>query len=152
VVRKSLISEKIVSGGNIRLAGMIENVGFAPILVATKASIIIASGSANLFEMPVNIDLNSGKYDVTVTLPSALTDGQYTVYLKVWRDKSGTPNNTSNEVIAFANNGEFPHSLFHNNATYATGNNIIFNSAPGIRANKLAAFSISGDGIATAKH
>ena len=147
VVRKSLISEKIVSGGNIRLAGMIENVGFAPILVATKASIIIASDNTNLYEMPVNIDLNSGKYDVTVSLPSALTDGQYTVYLKVWRDKSGTPNDTSNEIIAFANNGEFPHSLFHNNATYATGNNIIFNSAPGIRANKLAAFSISGDKV-----
>jgi hypothetical protein len=146
VVRESLVSEKIVPGGKLRLAGTIENVGFAPILVPTCASVIIANGDTNLYEAPVDIDLNAGKYDVTITLPSTLSNGQYTVYLKVWRDKSGTPNDTRNEVIAFANKGEFAHRLFHHTATYDTGNSIIFNSAPEIRANKLAAFSITNDG------
>ena len=144
VVRESLVSENIVPGQRLRLAGKIENVGFAPILVATRASVIIASGNTSLYEAPVSVDLNSGKYDVTIKLPSSLGDGQYSVYLKVWRDKKGTPNDTRNEVIAFANNGEFAHSLFHHNATYDTGNSIIFNNAPEIRANKLASFSING--------
>jgi hypothetical protein len=143
VVRESLVSKKVVPGGKLRLTGTVENVGFAPILVATRASVIIASGDTNIYEAPVGIDLNSGKYDVTITLPSSLVDGQYAAYLKVWRDKSGTPNDTRNEVIAFANNGEFAHSLFHHNVTYAAGNNIIYNSAPEIRANKLADFSIA---------
>ena len=143
VVRESLVSRNIVPGGDFRLTGKIENVGFAPILVTTQASVIIASGNTNLYEVPVVIDLNSGKYDVTITLPSNLSNGQYTAYLKVWRDKSGTPNDTRNEVIAFANNGEFAHSLYHEYVTYTTGNSIIFNNAPEIRANKLAAFSVS---------
>jgi hypothetical protein len=142
VVRESLVSEKIVPGGKFRLAGTVENVGFAPVLVATRASVIIASGNTNLYEESVDIDLNSGQYDATITLPSTLSTGEYTVYLKVWRDKSGTPNDTRNEVITFANNGEFAHSLFHHNVTRSTGDSIIFNNAPEIRANKLASFSI----------
>jgi len=156
VVRESLVSETISVDRELRLTGKIENVGFAPIMVKTKASIIIADGDTPVHEVPANVDLNSGVYDVTVTLPSTLGNGQYTAYLKVWRDKSGTPNDTQNEIIAFANRGEYAHIIRHWGAGYtlqdhATSDKVIFNNDSKIRANKLVLFSINNSDVSVIK-
>ena len=154
VVRESLMSKRIKPGGKMQLKGTIENVGFAPILVKTKASIIIADGNTNVYEQPVIINLNSGKYNVTIDVPPALDAGQYTVYLKVWRDKSGTPNDTQNETIAFANNGEFTHGVRHHwdaSRFYLTNNNVMYNVDPAIKANKIADFSVGDAGFSLNK-
>ena len=82
----------------MQLSGVIENVGFAPMLFSASASILLVNNTTS-YTFPVVLDLNSDdldidvsrEYNVSINLPSALASGSYDVYLKFTSDKNGEP-------------------------------------------------------------
>ena len=98
VMRSSQLSSSVNAGGNLILAGTIENVGFAPMLFTASASVLLVNDETML-EFPVDLDLNSDdrdidvfrEFNITINLPSDLESSSYEVYLKFTSDKNGEP-------------------------------------------------------------
>ena len=120
VVRNSQLSSAPKAGGNLNLSGIIENVGFAPMLFSASASVLLISGETSL-EFPVELDLNSDgldiavsrEYNIVIALPATLDSGNYDVYLKFTSDKNGEP-------IALANIDMYDSTLKANKIGFVT--------------------------------
>ena len=111
VMRNSQISSAVSTGGNLNLIGVIQNVGFAPMLFSASAYVLLVDGTT-ILEFPVILNLNSDdldinisrEYNIVINLPSELESGSYDVYLKFTSDRNGEP-------IALANIGMYDSVL-----------------------------------------
>jgi len=119
VMRNSKLSSAPKAGGNLILSGVIENVGFAPMLFSASASVLLVNDETSTV-FPVELNLNSDEldiaipreYSITINLPATLS-GSYDVYLKFTSDKNGEP-------IALANIDMYDSVLQANKIGFVT--------------------------------
>jgi len=150
VLRESKISGTVNPGGVLRLAGIVDNVGFANVTREKAAEVIITDGE-NEYVIATDIDIRKwysadrNNYDLELKLPASIPAGEYQVFL---RFAGKTPDGVTNAAngIRFCNPGEYTYNA--QGSSFGVGPStckIIYNSKNG--GNFIGTFTVDGEAV-----
>ena len=149
VLKESLLTDKVKSGGELTVKGTIDNTGFSNISRDKVTEIILSDNSNgdNMYILRTDMDVNSwvggstNDYEMTLALPQDIVPGEYEVYLRIAsEDQNGNTNAAS--CVRFANPGNFTNKVQGSSYSVSSGTvKIIYN--PEICGNYIGTFTVT---------